>query len=83
MTTTKDSMKLIQYTNKVSVFIPSKTDRKSRLSFNGSLHSTSHSAQFKALRMQHKKGPVGVLKCISELPSRFHQFGLLVVLASA
>jgi hypothetical protein len=26
---------------------------------------------------------VGVLKCISELPSPFHQFGLLVVLASA
>jgi hypothetical protein len=26
---------------------------------------------------------VGVLKCISELPSPFHQFGLLVALASA
>jgi hypothetical protein len=26
---------------------------------------------------------VGVLKCISELPSSFHQFGLLVALASA
>jgi hypothetical protein len=51
-------MKFIQYINKVSVFIPGKTDRKSRLSFNSSLHSTSHLAQFNALNMQPKKGPV-------------------------